>query len=454
MESSATAELVTIVVTPAHFQGSSEPPIQTKDPPARLPQSGLPSNSAATAAFSGSKCNTLFQKQAGKHETTRYSAIFFENEESFGPHITDTLTSQHKLCPEIDAAAGPRMELAINTLLHFPTARTCEMLTTGLPEIHDVWVSPTMVQECLDQVWTEYGDCLGDPRTRESVIRMGKDLILNDKQRPPVFSPDSQDGNNSAGWKNWFGGPKIRWEMMGILFSWAGMAFRHRQEWDPVFDLPEQQGRNRLTAADKMRECAVTCVKLCEACFEVSDTMVICLKNCTKLQSIIISDESEWSAAFSPRSCFISDRISTDWAVGDRIRVDYGTVRSAFITAGLHRQPVLEEVTPLSQHRACIASSMYYLDKCESLYNSRPPMLSRHYCQCPIPLDLCEEDVYGGRERLAAACAKLDSNGWSRDGRISTTTWLRALVLLCPIREGILELSLGVNSQFTKSQVE
>lgn len=81
-------------------------------------------------------------------------------------------------------------------------------------------------------------------------------------------------------------------------------------------------------------------------------------------------------------------------------------------------------------------------------------MLSDRYCQCPLPLDLCEEDVYGGRDRLAAAVARLDSNGWNTDGRIYTTTWIRALAMLSPIREGILELSLSVNLKFTKLQTE
>ena len=97
---------------------------------------------------------------------------------------------------------------------------------------------------------------------------------------------------------------------------------------------------------------------------------------------------------------------------------------------------------------------MYYHDKCHSLFNARPPMLSKYYCQCPLPLDLCEEDVYGGRERLTVAIAKLDSNGWNTNGHIYTTTWLRALTMLSPIREGILELTLSLNSNFTKPQVE
>jgi hypothetical protein len=85
----------------------------------------------------------------------------------------------------------------------------------------------------------------------------------------------------------------LRWEMIGILFSWAGIAFRCKQEWDPVFELVEQHGRDRNTAADQMRECAAACVRLCEENFELSDIMVICMKNSSRLQSIIINDESK-----------------------------------------------------------------------------------------------------------------------------------------------------------------
>ncbi|OQE27975.1 hypothetical protein PENFLA_c005G04232 [Penicillium flavigenum] len=388
-------------------------------------------SSGLTARSSASKRNMLFQEQLGQHETTRFSAVFVENQDSFGAVMLDATNSNlHELDREPDVMARSRVELAVRTLLNFPTARTCDMLMTGIHHIYDVWLSPTMIQQCLKQVWTEYASELGELRTRESVWKVANDLFLNHKR--PHSTPDCDLSSNSdhASWMNWFGGPHLRWEMIGILFSWAGIAFRSKQEWDPVFDLPEQHGRNRNTAAEKMRECAAACIRLCEGNFEISDTMVICMKNSTRLQSIIISDES------------------------DRVRVDYGTVRSAFISAGLHRLTPAKEITPFFQHRASLASSMYYHDKCHSLFNARPPMLSNRYCQCPLPLDLCEEDVYGGRERLAVAIAKLDSNGWNTNGQIFTTTWLRALAMLSPIREGILELTLSVNSKFTKSQVE
>ncbi|OQE35991.1 hypothetical protein PENCOP_c012G01349 [Penicillium coprophilum] len=388
-------------------------------------------SSGLTTRSTASKRNMLFQEELGQHETTRFSAVFVENQESFGAVMPDTTDSNlHELGREPDVTARSRVELAVRTLLNFPTARTFDILMTEIHHVYDVWLSPTMIQHCLEQVWTEYPSELGELRTRESALRVANDLFLNQKKPRPIPDCNMVSNSDHVSWLNWFGGPNLRWEMIGILFSWAGIAFRCKQEWDPVFALPEQHGRDRTTAADRMRECAAACIRLCEVNFEITDIMVICMKDSTRLQSILISDES------------------------DRLRVDYGTVRSAFISAGMHRFTPARGVTPFSQHRASLASSMYYYDKSHSLFNARPPMLSNRYCQCPLPLDLCEEDVYGGQERLTAAIAKLDSNGWNTGGHIFTTTWLRALAMLSPIREGILELTLSVNSKFTKSQVE
>ncbi|PYH92282.1 FAD dependent oxidoreductase superfamily [Aspergillus ellipticus CBS 707.79] len=427
--------VITSPIAPSIDRSFQLPIDSPRDPPPTaniaLPREAVPGSATSSGLSShAGQQNTLFRKRVGRHETTRFSAVFFENQDSFGPGILDAPGISHEAPPELDETPRPQMALAVSTLLQFPTARTCGMLLAGIHHVYDVWVSPTLIRQCLDQVWTEYGDSLGPRRSRESVREMATDLFANSHTPPGAAVGDAESSFDRSGWINWFSGPTLRWEMIGILFSWAGMAFRHRQEWDPVFDLPEQRGGTRNTAANRMRECAAACVRLCEAQPAITDLMVICLKNSSKLQSIIISDES------------------------DRIRVAYGTVGSAFITAGLHRQPPLDSVTPFAQHRAALASSMYYLDKCESLFNARPPMLSRHYCHCPLPLDLAEEDVYGGQARLAAAVARLDAQGWNPDGRIFTTSWLRALAMLSPIREGILELSLSVNLQFTKVEVE
>ncbi len=99
-----------------------------------------------------------------------------------------------------------------------------------------------------------------------------------------------------------------------------------------------------------------------------------------------------------------------------------GIIISACISAGLHRLAQVKNETPLSEHRTALAAYGYFLDKSESIFNGRPPMLTRQYCSYSLPLDLSEEDLYGTPEMFAAAKARLDSNGWDTSGRIHTTT--------------------------------
>ena len=140
--------------------------------------------------------------------------------------------------------------------------------------------------------------------------------------------------------------------------------------------------------------------------------------------------------------------------LGDRLRMHFGATGSAIVTSGLHRQSFSRQVTPLSQHRARLATSFFHLDECDSLFLGRPPILDQRYCHIPQPLDLSEEDLYSGPERLAAAVQRLDSDGWNTEKQIHSVTCLRAVSLLSPIREEILRLSLSANIQYTKPQIE
>ncbi|KAG4443943.1 hypothetical protein IFR05_000583 [Cadophora sp. M221] len=372
---------------------------------------------------------SLFHKQGASYGPTHLSAVFSENQNTFASAIQDVVEPSARSMISspnqgVDAQAEPLKELAIETLLSFPSRRTCEALLQDIGFIHDVWISPTMIRRCLSQVWGQYGENLHG-HSRESVWEIAKDLHENGKHPVP-----SVEAEKESKWANWFSGPNLRWEMIGIIFSWAGMAFKRKQDWDHIFSLPEQQERDRRTTADKMRECALACLKFSQEFPEISDIKVCLMKNTVKLQSIIFSDEC------------------------DQLRIGFGTACSAFVTDGLHRLPKYDKVTPISQYRSSLSASMYSCDKRESLFNGRPPMLNRPYCHCPLPLDLHEEDIYGGPERLAIAVSRLCPGGWNTDGKIYTATWARADCLLAPIREGILKLALSVEDQFSKAEVE
>lgn len=126
-----------------------------------------------------------------------------------------------------------------------------------------------------------------------------------------------------------------------------------------------------------------------------------------------------------------------------------------YIDTGLHRLPEHEAVTPHSQFRRTLAASGYQLEKSHSLFKGRPPGLTRFYCSFQPPLDLADDELYGSsEEEFAAAVSQLDRDGWNTTGRIHTATFLRALCLIVPIREEILEISLGINTEIPQGRVE
>lgn len=137
------------------------------------------------------------------------------------------------------------LQRGIKILQEFPTLQTCNILLESHPIILDIWQSPMMIRTCLAQVWLDYGRQLNQPRKASGLAKIITNLCMNGK------NPVSMDP--TADWKNWFGGSCIRWEMLSILFSFFGRAFKRLDEWDSIFSLPEQRGMKWVLAQNLER---------------------------------------------------------------------------------------------------------------------------------------------------------------------------------------------------------
>lgn len=142
------------------------------------------------------------------------------------------------------------------------------------------------------------------------------------------------------------------------------------------------------------------------------------------------------------------------FVLGDEIGMYEGLLITAFVEAGLHRLPAHGAFEPHSEYRRALAASGYYLEKSGALFKARPPGLSRFYCTYQMPLDLTEEQLYGNSDQFATAVSQLDKDGWNTCGRISPVTRVRALCMMTPIREEILEISLGINMPASPGRLE
>lgn len=372
------------------------------------------------SASSYKSVKTLFRRT---YATTSFSAVFHENQAQIGADLLNV--EDEVLGTESTGVDDPaRVKLAIHTLNDFPTHRTCESLLSAFSTLHDVWISPKMIRHCLKSVWSTFGDSLKGSRSDQGLSSMAYSLFSNG-ENPPVPDEDQP-------WVNWFAGSALRWEMIGILFTFFGMTMMRLQDWDPIFQLPEQRGRSRKSASRRMRECADACLNLRNSDYPVNDVTVILWKNSGKLFSQVAGDES------------------------DEVSMCEGLLTTSFIEAGLHRLPARESgiLNPQAEFRRILSGSGYYLEKSAALFKARPPAFTRFYCTFHIPLDLTEDQLYGPAKELNIAISKLDKDGWNTSGRISTISWVRALCMVAPIREEILEISVGVNMQAPPGRID
>ena len=136
-------------------------------------------------------------------------------------------------------------------------------------------------------LWSNFEAELAAPRENEKVAVIGHVLFKNE-EKPLPPSPD--DGME---WLRTFTGPNLRFEMLGILFCFFGVAFLALQDWDPLFSVPENEGRDRKQTAWRMKECADVCLNMCDAVETVNFLVTALTLNIKTLESGCTGDESK-----------------------------------------------------------------------------------------------------------------------------------------------------------------
>jgi hypothetical protein len=102
--------------------------------------------------------------------------------------------------------------------------------------------------------------------------------------------PSPEDGIE---WLNTFMGPNIRIEMMGLLFCFLGSAYLALQDWDPLFEVEENCGRNRRETVWRLTECADVCRRMCHMSETVNELVVALSYRISVLESCVLGDDSK-----------------------------------------------------------------------------------------------------------------------------------------------------------------
>lgn len=95
----------------------------------------------------------------------------------------------------------------------------------------------------------------------------------------------------------------------------------------------------------------------------------------------------------------------------------------------------------LAEHRKRLLLGAYSIDKELATFLGRPPRISWRHIDVDPPLDITYDELISEPEIRDAAISQLDDNGWNKTGKVSTTSFARAIFLMGRIRERVLELS-------------
>lgn len=136
-------------------------------------------------------------------------------------------------------------------------------------------------------LWSTFSTSLAHPRTDEALVAISN-ALFDSEENPLPASPD--DG---IAWADTFSGPNIRFEVLGLFFCYIGMAFQSLQDWDPVFAVPENDGRDRMETAWRINECAEVCLKMCDYAETVNFFVPALILHLKRLQTGCTGDDSK-----------------------------------------------------------------------------------------------------------------------------------------------------------------
>lgn len=123
-----------------------------------------------------------------------------------------------------------------------------------------------------------------------------------------------------------------------------------------------------------------------------------------------------------------------------------GELSTDMFLLGIHRDPEDEVSSELPscvlETRRRLFAAAYQLDKSMATLLGRPPRISWRHCDCRLPSDISDGDLFAGKHTLEHARNCLDSSGWNTNPVHQRASWIRLRFIISTFREEVLELFL------------
>ncbi|KAK8006523.1 hypothetical protein PG991_012820 [Apiospora marii] len=322
--------------------------------------------------------------------------------------------------PASSASSHPReseetLKLCLEVLSCIPSRSTSEILFARNINPNDTWL-PGGRLRLASSLYEAFGATLEGTRRYPHLREMASTLCSNSKTR---FFEDQEDPEEYMGS---FCGRHMRWESLGILFTyWAFSASLTRDgDMDPI-------GQDFVTGRQLVLR-FTTCVSKC---------MDICRKLCAPPNTLFVFVCFRYTLLESNVS---GDASLETWRAHAEL-----VALTTFL--GLHCIPRTMPYEPSvsSEIKRRLFACIYNIDMVISSFTGRPPLLNARHVSTPLPLDIDDDILLGDRARLleVARSPEMSDERHFSNGKLKGVTIMRARGMMAFIRNDILDISLG-----------
>ncbi|KAM6481812.1 hypothetical protein HDV62DRAFT_363264 [Trichoderma sp. SZMC 28011] len=310
------------------------------------------------------------------------------------------------------ASSGPSakdLQVALDVLASLPSPDAERILAKPHINPFDGWI-PLSTTSLLIELRNAFSYAFLQEKNKEHLEAVALAIFSNTSQK----FPDSQ-WDRPEEWYASFSGPNTRWELVGLLFSsWALSALQNKEDID---------GYRPRVLALKFFGIMESCITFCQD-IKAHNVLFLYLLYRTSIVSSILHGPND--PTFWPLH---SETVSLACSMGLNAISD----------------EIIQDPRILKQSERRLFTAIYILDKTAATLSGKLPLLVSDHCSTALPLDICNTILLRWRPSQGINLTSLGVNdeGWNVDGKIYSTTTLRARGLIAHIREQILDLALN-----------
>ena len=221
---------------------------------------------------------------------TSFSAVFHDNRDNFehtgAPPSVLIATSPHIPHAAVDEPrfSSDLVTMGAKVLLQIPNEAACNVLFSRHINPDDGFIRLSC-ERLSSSIWPTFGRILArrDDREMKSLAQL---TFRN-------TNSEFHEEDDPLKWFESFSGHNIRWEAIGILFTYWAFGTLGCRECDPIFTSASGKRKERREMMIELKECAASCIIFCSHTDHGNPLLVYLLYKTSLLESMISGDASE-----------------------------------------------------------------------------------------------------------------------------------------------------------------